>query len=188
MAIFIEKGGVFTPPRTPKVCRTWLIWALNPTYKSPLRNWKKIWPLWEICAPKNEFSPKNGNFSWINEVVLPPQDPQGLPGMAYLVPKSYLQVSSEKLKKKITLIWHWKQMCKFCIPKKALFEKVSALYPSSFPNFCRAWLIWTPYYTYMSTLRFWKKIQSSYWIWFIFKILFVSIPLFWRNWARFWVF
>ena len=37
-------------------------------------------------------------------VVLPLQDPHGLPGMAHLGPKSYLQVSSEKLEKKITLI------------------------------------------------------------------------------------
>ena len=148
---------------------------------------KNVNTMWNLCLNKGVFV-KKWQFFLKNEVVLPPQEPNCLPGMAYLDPKSYLQVFSEKLKKKITLIWHWKQMCKFCIPKKALFEKVSALYPSSFPNFSRAWFIWTPYFTYMSLLRFWKKIQSSYWIWFIFLFFFVSIPLFWRNWARFWVF
>ena len=175
MAIFIEKRRWFYPPRTPKVCRAWLIWALNPTYKSPLRNWTKIWPPWEICASKNEFSTKTGsfhwknevvlpprtpkvyrawliwapnptyksplsnrtkiwlpceicaskneflskkgNFYWKNEVVLPPQDPQGLQGMAPLGPKSFLQVSSEKLKTNMTSIWN------LCLRKWVFVQK-----------------------------------------------------------------
>ena len=37
-------------------------------------------------------------------VVFPLLDPQSLPGMAHLGPKSYPQVSSEKLKKNLTFI------------------------------------------------------------------------------------
>ena len=39
-------------------------------------------------------------------VVLPLQDPQGLPGMAHLGPKSNPQVSPEKLKNYLTFIWN----------------------------------------------------------------------------------
>ena len=48
---FLFKNGNFywinevvLPPRTAKVFSAWLIWAPNLTYKSPLRNRKKIWP------------------------------------------------------------------------------------------------------------------------------------------------
>ena len=48
-------------------------------------------------------------------------------------------------------------MCQFQIPKKALFKKARALYPSRIPNFRWGWLIWAPNPTYMSPLRFRKK-------------------------------
>ena len=37
-AIFGGGNMVVLPLQDPKVCQAWLIWALNPTYKCPLRN------------------------------------------------------------------------------------------------------------------------------------------------------
>ena len=96
--LFIEKMVVF-PPRTTKVCRVWLIWAPNLTYKFPLRN-KKIWPSWEICASKNEFLSKNGHFYW-------------------------KKVSSEKLGIKMTLVGNLclKKVGNLCLNKWILVQK-----------------------------------------------------------------
>ena len=58
----------------------------------------------ESCLNKLSFCLKTAIFGGGNMVVLPLQDPQGLPGMAHLGPKSYPQVSSEKLKKNVIFI------------------------------------------------------------------------------------
>ena len=47
----------------------------------------------------------------------PPQDHQDLPAMAHLGPKSYLQVSSEKLKKNMTSMWN------LCLKKWVFVQK-----------------------------------------------------------------
>ena len=39
-------------------------------------------------------------------MVVAPQDPKDLPGMAHMGPISYLQVSSEKLEKNMTSMWN----------------------------------------------------------------------------------
>ena len=135
MAIFIEKGGVFTPPRTPKVCRTWLIWALNPTYKSPLRNWKKIWPLWEICAPKNEFSPKKWQFLLNKWGGFTPPGPPRFAGHGLFGPKilptSLLWETKEKNHPHMTL----KANVQILYTKKSTFWKSECVIPLQFPQF-----------------------------------------------------
>ena len=60
------------------------------------------------------------------------------------------------------------------LPSKNHFREVSN--PPRVPKFCRAWLIWSPAPTCMTTLWFWKKIQPSYRIWFI--LFFLSHTLF----------
>ena len=67
-------------------------------------------------------------------MVLPPLDPQGLPGMAHLGPKYYLQVFSEKLKQ---LRPPW-EICastnEFSSKKETFIEKMMRFYPPQDPQ------------------------------------------------------
>ena len=76
--------------------------------------------LWNLCLQKWVFVQKE-QFLLENEVVLPSQDPQGLPSMAHLGPKSYLQVSSGKLNTK------WPP-CEICASKNEFSSKNSNFY------------------------------------------------------------
>ena len=62
LEFFIEKMRWFYPPRNPTVCRAWLIWAPNSTYKSPLRNCKKIWPSCDVGTKCANFRYQKKHF------------------------------------------------------------------------------------------------------------------------------
>ena len=90
----------------------------------------------ESCLKKLSFCLKTAIFGGGNMVVLPLQDPQGFPGMAHLGPKSYPQVSSEKLKKNVIFILNLVPINWVSVQKQPFFwEKWGRLPPSGSPRF-----------------------------------------------------